>query len=88
VPSWRHRDFPQLEVKPSQYFLGGISQIDPKNQFAKTPFCDAASIAASARRSPVALHLKRNHFAILTIFSGVNHVDGTPPALAPSAKLV
>jgi hypothetical protein len=26
--------------------------------------------------------------AILTIFSGVNHVDGTPPALAPSAKLV
>jgi hypothetical protein len=26
--------------------------------------------------------------SILTIFSGANHVDGTPPALAPNAKFV
>lgn len=74
--------------------LVSLSGFDPKNQFAKTPFCDTAAIAASAKRHPLAHHLTtaKNHrpegrsdatiLAILTIFSGANHVDGAPPALA------
>ena len=89
---------PRAAISAAAYRRKRQDGFRPKKPICKGASRDAASIAASARHPPLALNLTASKNialwgsaatipAIFTI-SGANHVDGTPPVLAPRAKLV